>query len=72
MLNNMSDSLKNGLLLYRKGIINFSVLNHNWLTSNTWDKTFKNYRLLYNWENYSVPAYYNRNARQYFTEWVGD
>uniref|UniRef100_A0A914XXW7 Uncharacterized protein n=1 Tax=Panagrolaimus superbus TaxID=310955 RepID=A0A914XXW7_9BILA len=74
LLDSMTDSLVQGLHMFRKGVITYGQLNHNWLTP-SWDKTFKNYRDLYLWDtekNYGpyIPSYYNRKARSQSVSWV--
>ncbi|KAI1713481.1 hypothetical protein DdX_08996 [Ditylenchus destructor] len=74
LLSSMNDSLINGLELYRKGIINFSVLNHSWLSANYWDKSFKDMGLLYYsaWDKKPVASlqqHYSNRAKQYITNW---
>lgn len=74
LLDSMTDSLMQGLHMFRKGVITYGQLNHNWLTP-SWDKTFKNYRDLYLWDtekNYGpyIPSYYNRKARSQSVSWV--
>lgn len=54
--------------------MNFSVLNTTYLDRTYWDKRFKSYKTLYQWENNPerlyIPSYFNRRSRQYFAEWA--
>jgi len=70
----MTTSLVNGLELYRKGVIPFSVLNQSWIRPNDWAKQYKDWRLLYKYNNADIihymPQYLNRQEKQYSTQWM--
>lgn len=72
LLDSMIKSLIYILELYCKSFISFIILDKNWLSSDYWDKRYKDYRQLYYWHDQScyIPSYYNRRARQYYTEWA--
>ncbi|KAH7731151.1 Protein R13H4.2 c [Aphelenchoides avenae] len=74
LLDQATDSILTGLEAYRNGAMNFSVLNTTYLDRTYWDKRFKSYKTLYQWENNPerlyIPSYFNRRSRHYFAEWA--